>query len=519
MNMNLFSGKLIRLSSEDPQVLAEAFTQWSNDSEYLRLLDTDPPRAWSVTKRKQWLEKDLENPERNYLFSIHTLAGDRLIGFIGLGGIHWTNGDAWVGIGIGDREYWGKGYGREAMSLILCYAFTELNLHRVSLGVFSYNTRAIRAYEKCGFRKEGIIRQSFRREGQRWDEITMGILQNEWLAKNNSKTSLTVSVPGAPALPGLSFRGYRDGIDFEKMAAVIQGCKQFDQMERTDTAEEIARNYRHAPNFDITKDLLFVEINNEVVGYYRVMWYVEDNGDAIYTHYGFLLPEWRGKGIGRAVLAHLQAHIRTIAAVHPAEQPKYFQSYADEKERDATAFLLAAGYQPIRHFYTMVRPDLEKIPDLPLPPGFEIRPVQEEYLPLIIAASSEAFRDHWGYSAATEPTLEEIREDPDFDPSLWRVAWKDDQVAGMVLSYITGAENQEYKRLRGYTENICVRRPYRKQGLARSLIAASLWALRERGMQEAALHVDTENLSGALRLYESIGFQPVARHSTYRKPV
>lgn len=328
-----------------------------------------------------------------------------------------------------------------------------------------------------------------------------------------------ITIPGVPDLPGLRFRGYQYESDFEKMAAVISGCKQYDQMERTDTAADIARNYRYAPNFEINKDMLFVEINNEVVGYYRVMWYVEDDGDAIYTHFGFLLPEWRGKGIGKAVLPYLQAHIRAIAAAHPAEQPKYYQSYAEENERDATRFLLAAGYQPIRHFYTMVRPDLENIPDLPLPPGYEIRPVLEEHLPIIFAASSEAFRDHWGYSAATEPTLEEIKEDPDFDPSLWRVAWKDDQVAGMVLSYITRGENQEYQRLRGYTENICVRRPYRKQGLAHSLIASSLVAIRERGMQEAALHVDTENLSGALRLYESLGFRPASRHSTYRKPL
>ncbi len=328
-----------------------------------------------------------------------------------------------------------------------------------------------------------------------------------------------LTIPGAPALPGLSFRGYRDETDFEKMVAVIQGCKQVDQMERADTAQDLARNYRYAPNFDIARDLLLVEMEGDVIGYYRVVWFFEDAGDAIYTHYGFLLPQWRGKGIGRAVLAYLQAHIRRTAATHPLEQPKYFQSYADEKERDSTAFLLAAGYKAARHFYTMQRPDLENIPDLPLPPGYEIRPVLEEDLPVILTASTEAFQDHWGYSAAADPPLAQIMEDPDFDPSLWRVAWQGDQVAGMVLSYITPAENLEYQRLRGYTENICVRRPYRKQGLAHALIAASLHALRERGMQEAALHVDTENLSGALQLYESLGFQPVARHTTYRKPL
>ncbi|HWQ84067.1 MAG TPA: GNAT family N-acetyltransferase [Anaerolineales bacterium] len=330
---------------------------------------------------------------------------------------------------------------------------------------------------------------------------------------------ITIFVPGAPDLPGLSFRGYRDETDFEKMVAVIQGCKQVDQLERSDTAQDIARDYRHAPNFDITKDMLFVEMNGEVIGYYRVIWFLEDAGDAIYTHFGFLLPEWRGRGIGRAVLAYLQAHIRAIAATHSPEQTMFYQSDADETERDTTALLLSAGYLPARHFYTMVRPDLENIPDLVLPPGYEIRPVTDQQLPAILAASSEAFQDHWGYSSANDPTLEALMEDPDFDPGLWRVAWQGDQVAGMVLSYITRAENMEYQRLRGYTESICVRRPYRKQGLAHALIAASLQALRERGMQEAALHVDTENLSGALRLYESLGFQPVERHTAYRKPL
>lgn len=184
MHTNLFTDQMVRLSTEEPQVWAEAFTRWSRDTEYIRLLDDAPAQAWSITKRKQWLEKELDDPERSYTFGIRTLADDQLIGFVGLGGIQHTHGDTWVGIGIGDRKYWGKGYGSEAMRLILRYAFSELNLHRVSLGVFAYNTRAQRAYEKCGFQLEGVIHQAFLREGQRWDLLFMGILRAEWLAQN-----------------------------------------------------------------------------------------------------------------------------------------------------------------------------------------------------------------------------------------------------------------------------------------------------------------------------------------------
>lgn len=97
------------------------------------------------------------------------------------------------------------------------------------------------------------------------------------------------------------------------------------------------------------------------------------------------------------------------------------------------------------------------------------------------------------------------------------MAWEGDEVVGMVLNFIDTKENLAFGRKRGYTENIAVRRPWRRRGIARALIATSLRMLKERGMEEAALGVDTQNLSGALRLYESLGYQPVKQFITYRK--
>jgi ribosomal protein S18 acetylase RimI-like enzyme len=165
----------------------------------------------------------------------------------------------------------------------------------------------------------------------------------------------------------------------------------------------------------------------------------------------------------------------------------------------------------------MVRPDLEAIPDLPLPNGVEVRPVKPEHMRQIWEASNEAFRDHWGYIPDPWEAFDQMMNDPDFDSSLWRVAWQGDEVAGMVLSFINKDENEIYGRKRGYTENICVRRPWRKQGLAKALIALSLIAIKERGMTEAGLGVDSENISGALHLYESMGYRMVKRTTIYRK--
>jgi ribosomal protein S18 acetylase RimI-like enzyme len=300
------------------------------------------------------------------------------------------------------------------------------------------------------------------------------------------------------------------------MVAVIDGSKYEDKIERADSEEDIAHNYRHLVNCDPYQDMLFSELNGVVIGYSRVTWKEELDGKRLYVHFGFLMPEFRGRGIGRAMLRYNQLRLHEITAEHPNHHPRFFESYAVESEISATALLLSEGYAAIRHNFEMVRPDLENISEAPMPPGLEVRPVQMNQLQAIRDASVEAFRDHWGFSQEEEPSVEQIVGDRNFDPSLWRVAWDGDQVAGMVLSFIDHSQNAEYNRLRGWTENICVRRPWRKRGLARSLIVQSLWAVKERGMTEAALGVDTENLTGALRLYEGVGFRPVKRWSIYR---
>jgi RimJ/RimL family protein N-acetyltransferase len=113
-------------------------------------------------------------------FAVRTLADDRFIGFVGLHAIRWKDGEAFIGIGIGERDYWDKGYGTDAMRVVLRYAFNELGLHRISLGVFEYNPRAIRSYEKAGFTNEGRERKVLNRDGKRYDVVDMGILREEW---------------------------------------------------------------------------------------------------------------------------------------------------------------------------------------------------------------------------------------------------------------------------------------------------------------------------------------------------
>ena len=182
---DLFRGELVRFTLEEPETRAKAEVRWQRDTELHRLMDGDPAQLTSEKKIKEWMEKHSEDvqPER-YSFSIRTLNEDRYIGFLGLS-VNLIHSEAWVGLGIGEREFWNKGYGTDMMKLCMQYVFTELCVERLSLGLHEYNPRALRSYEKCGFRLEGRTRQDVMREGKRFDSLWMGILREEWLQVQN----------------------------------------------------------------------------------------------------------------------------------------------------------------------------------------------------------------------------------------------------------------------------------------------------------------------------------------------
>lgn len=181
----ILKGKFVRLSAFDPEEMSKAFPRWNRNSEYLRLLSTSAHPMQSSKAAAKWMEKEAdEMTPASYYFSIRTLSDDKLIGELSLDVVDWSGRDAFVGLGIGEPEYWSKGYGTDVMNILLRYAFMELNLRRVSLGVFEYNPRAIRSYEKAGFRHEGRLRLYLNREGRRWDNLFMGILREEWLELN-----------------------------------------------------------------------------------------------------------------------------------------------------------------------------------------------------------------------------------------------------------------------------------------------------------------------------------------------
>ena len=329
----------------------------------------------------------------------------------------------------------------------------------------------------------------------------------------------SIQLTDMPDILELSFRHFRGEVDYPHVLTVMDKCKQVDGEEYTQTLEDVARQYNNLDNCDPFKDMLFAEVRGEVIGFSRVSWSQESSGEYIYTLFGMVLPEWRRKGLGTAMLHHDEDRLRQIAGGHPPETPKFFQTWASEKEVALIRLMDKENYQPIRYFFEMTRSTADPIPEAPMPDNLVVRPVLEEEYRKVFAANDEGFQDHWGHVPVTENGIKRFMDSPRFNSTIWKVAWDGDEVVGMVLNFVDEEENKEFHRRRGYTEEIVVRRLYRKRGLAKSLLAQSIAMFREMGMQETALGVDTENLSGALSLYENMGYQTNKRFTAFRRPL
>lgn len=336
---------------------------------------------------------------------------------------------------------------------------------------------------------------------------------------DGASTSESVHVEGAPAIPGLRFRHFRGEEDYPAILGVNNGSKVADKLDHDmHTLESLRHSYGTTPNHDPSKDVLIAEVAGETVAFNRVFWDRELDGTRLYWHFGFVLPQWREKGLGRAMLGWVEGRAREMDAKQEGEGIAYASTEIYSTTMIGLENLLKElGYEPVRYGFQMETPDLAGIPDVPLPEGLEVRPVQPEHYRAIWEANREAFRDHWGASESENDDFDRWLTDPFNEPHLWVVAWEGDQVAGSILNYVNHEYNTRTGRKLGYTENISVRRPWRRKGLARALLSLSMKMHKEQGMTQTALGVDTENPSGALQLYQSMGYRTIGQYTVFRK--
>lgn len=161
------------------------FVRWLNDREVTEYLLIHSPL--STAAEEGWIERLIaSNPEESEHLGIEILVGDDWIhvGNAGLNSIEAVNRAAEFGIFIGEKDYWGQGFGREATRLMLKHGFEDLNLNRIYLYVYQTNPRAIRAYESAGFVREGVLRQAVYKNGRYIDVFLMSVLHADWSREN-----------------------------------------------------------------------------------------------------------------------------------------------------------------------------------------------------------------------------------------------------------------------------------------------------------------------------------------------
>lgn len=311
---------------------------------------------------------------------------------------------------------------------------------------------------------------------------------------------------------------FRGSSDYPHFVRIINSAARAEGDDRVETLEGLSASYEHLDRCDPSSDLLVVEADDVPVAYSRVYWNQPLEGPRVYGNGCFVDPAFGGRGVGSALFAWNEARLREIAAEHQAAE-KVFEVWASDRNAAATTLIKGAGYEPCTYAAEMLRPTVSGLPDHPLPEGLEIRPVRDGDLRTIWEADAAAFRDHWGYVEPSESGFERFLAFPYNDPTLWKVAWDDEGVAGQVRSFVDPVQNAEFGRLRGWTENISTARRWRRRGLAKALIVESIRELAARGMTEVALGVHTENPNGAFDLYSGLGYQVVATWTTYRKPL
>ena len=332
-------------------------------------------------------------------------------------------------------------------------------------------------------------------------------------------TTALVTLPNAPTIPGLRFRRWQDVRDYQQMAAVREGSREWDRVdllsarEDVPTAEDVAATF---PEADVrsSPDLLLAEIDNQVVGYNHVFWrWTEITGVRVYLHLGYLLPHWRGNGIGRCMLHWAQQRIHTIAADEQPAGQTTFATNVSTTEREADMLIQHEQYIAVRRLSDMVLQPLNQSPLMPLPTAVTLRLIEPSHFRAVYRAWKDAFADMWTSTVESEEDFQEFKADnfdvPTFDPTLCYVAWVDDDVVGFVLSRI-------HKGV-GTIPEVAVRKAWQRRGIARGLMIHALNAFHTRRMAQVRLFTDADDGQGARSLYEQVGFREVKQHIFYRK--
>lgn len=274
------------------------------------------------------------------------------------------------------------------------------------------------------------------------------------------------------------------------------------------TPSELAREWKSEGFVLDTDAFVAASADGRVVGF-------EEFGNR-YAHAalqgdGYVHPDFRGLGIGTALLRALEERARKEMELAEPDLRVYIINGMSAADKAAREIHESEGYKLIRHHW-MMEASLNEAPKvIPFPTGVELRPFDKDlHDRLVFEAEEEAFRDHWEHVPGNFNNwkLRKIERE-DFDPALWHIAWDDDEIAGYAQT--------RYRNNVGWIANLGVRRPWRKRGLGEALMLHSFHEFYQRGTMRISLGVDASNPTGATRLYEKVGMHVAVEDVLYEK--
>ncbi len=320
-------------------------------------------------------------------------------------------------------------------------------------------------------------------------------------------------VPAAPPLaPVLRWRALTYA-DIDAWHALVHRIAEEDQPDWVEQRADLEQALRASKN-DARRDTIAgFDAGGTPRAYGRVSM---NQGSSLVHAEGAVDPDWRGQGVGRSVLAWQvwRAGVRLVEAGHTEG---VFRSYVEERNPSHLALLTSSGSSIVRYFTEMTRPLDQPIPDVPFPAELTLVDFTDtagrDIAELVRLAHNDAFQDHWGSEPRDQESWQFTVSHPEFRPD-WSLALLDN-ASGEVAAYQLGSHDPHSRELlghtEGYTDLLGVRRNWRGRGLAPALLAEAMRRYRAAGMENAGLGVDTDNPSGALGLYERMGYVPTQR--------
>jgi len=326
-----------------------------------------------------------------------------------------------------------------------------------------------------------------------------------------------------PVLPGYSFRTALS----EDLPAIHEMMERVAEVDRTgfvDTLEDMTNQFND-PWSDPEKDYIVgLTDSGQVVGIGRVFVNPTPRRERNAFLAGEVHPEYRGRGLGELILNWMEANGRQRLLEFSPGLPRSLRTSCHDYLSDRISLFERHGFSPVRNTYRMRRDLSQPIPEQALPDGLTLCNYRPELDRALMEACNEAFQDHWGF----EPTSYEdwhmfMIQALTFRPDLSYLALDGEgsntQIAGFSLNYVREEDNRRQGIAEGWIASLCTRQAWRKRGVATALLCASMRAFKKAGLDYAALGVDTENTTGALRLYERLGFTAIKRSIIFAKPV